>query len=516
MSNNEVGGIDAPVGEPVDSESHSQVRGSSLLLAGRIMSSFIGYVTQILIIRYLAKSDYGAFAYALSMVAVLQAAVQLGMDRGLSRYVPIFDENKDTGSMLGSMTFVGGLTAALGVLVVVGFWGARSFIAGTLIEDPAAVAMLAILIVLVPVDALDNLMVTVLAAFRKTGAIFLRRHVVAPLLKLTAVVLLIQTNSTVEFLAVGYTLAGVLGLLIFGSVLFRYLAGRRREHPRQGMKFPIRDLATFSLPLLSTDLVFMAINASDAALLEWFGSVSDVAALRAVQPTAKLTQLVLTSFGILYIPFVARLYARGHHADVSRRYWQTANWIMILTLPVLVMCLLFNQEFTTRLLGEDYADSAILLGVLAGGYYINAMFGFNGMTLNVYRKIGFLVGINGIALATNIGLNVILIPLYGPLGAAVGTAGTFLVHNLAKQYGLARKTEVTLAGSETWRVYAIVAVVSAIATYAGYGLSLSFSLRVVLFVVLSLSAVAASRNILNVEDTFPGLGRLPLIKYLVK
>ena len=157
----------------------------------------------------------------------------------------------------------------------------------------------------------------------------------------------------------------------------------------------------------------MAINASDAALLEWFGSVSDVAALRAVQPTA-MTLLVLTSFGILYIPFVARLYARGNHADVSRRYWQTANWIMILTLPVLVMCLLFNQEFTTRLLGEDYADSAILLGVLAGGYYINAMFGFNGMTLNVYRKIGFLVGINGIALATNIGLNVILIPRVRP------------------------------------------------------------------------------------------------------
>ena len=59
-------------------------------------------------------------------------------------------------------------------------------------------------------------------------------------------------------------------------------------------------------------------------------------------------------------------------------------------------------------------------------------------------------------------------------------------------------------------------MVAAIAAYAGYGLALSFELRVALFVALSLAAVAASRNILTVEDTFPGLGRIPLIKYLVK
>lgn len=516
MSNNEIGGIDAPAGDGVDSESRSQVRGSSLLLGGRILSSFIGYVTQILIIRYLAKSDYGAFAYALSMVAVLQAAVQLGLDRGLSRYVPIFDETEDTGSMVGAIAFVGGLTAALGAIVVVGFWAARSFIAGNLIEDPVAVSMLAILIVLVPVDALDNLMVTLLAAFRKTGAIFLRRHVVAPLLKLVAVALLIRTNSSVEFLAVGYAVAGFVGLTVFASVLGRYVAGRRADDPDMVMRFPIRDLATFSLPLLSTDLVFMAINATDSILLEFFGSVTDVAALRAVQPTAKLTQLVLTSFGVLYIPFVARLYARGLHSDVSRRYWETANWIMILTLPVLVMCLLFNREFTTRLLGEDYADSAVLLGILAGGYYVNAMFGFNGMTLNVYRKIGFLVGINGIALASNIGLNLFLIPRFGPLGAALGTAGTFLIHNLGKQYGLIRKTEISRAPSSTWRVYGIVAAITGLSIFVGYGTALNLTIRMVLFVLLSLAGVVFSRNILDVEDTFPSLGKLPLIKYLVK
>lgn len=516
MSSNEVGGIDASTGETVDSESRSQVRGSSLLLGGRLLSSAIAYVTQILIIRYLSKSDYGAFAYALSVVAVLQIFVQLGLDRGLSRYLPIYDETKDTGSMIGAITFVGGFTAALGTFIAVLFWAARSLIEGPLIKNPLAVAVLAILIVLVPIEALDNLLVTVLAAFRKTGAIFLRRHVVAPLLKLSAVILLIRTNSSVEFLAFGYAVAGVLGLAVFASVLWRYLAARRLQDPQSGRRFPIRELATFSLPLLTTDLVFMAINASDSILLEFFGSVTDVAALRAVQPTAKLTQLVLSAFGVLYIPYVARLYARGAHDAVSRRYWQTTNWIMVLTLPVLLLCLMFNQELTTRLLGAEYAESATLLGILASGYFVHAMFGFNGMTLNVYRKIGFLVGVNGAALVTNLTLNILLIPRYGPLGAAAGTAGTFVVHNLVKQYGLIRKTDVTGPPASTWRTYGIVLAVVLLATFIGYASDLSLGLRIAAWLVMSVGVLSASKGVLDIDETFPALGRLPLIKYLVK
>lgn len=516
MSNQELGGIDASAGNTVESESRSQVRGSSLLLAGRLLSSGVGYATQILIIRYLSKSDYGAFAYALSVVTVLQAFIQLGLDRGLSRYLPIYDETGDTGSMIGAIRFVGGLTAALGAVIAVGFWAGRSFIEGQLIDDPQTVAVLAVLIILVPTTAFDNLLVTVLATFRKTRAIFLREYVMAPLLKLLAVGLLIRTNSSVQFLAAGYAVAGIVGVAIFVSFIGRYLAGRRAADPTATIHFPIRALATFSLPLLTTDLVFMAINGTDSVLLQFFGSASDVAAIRAVQPTAKFTQLVLQAFGVLYIPYVARLYARGRHQDVSRRYWETANWIMVLTLPVLTLCLLFNQELTTKLLGAEYSDSAVLLGVLAGGYFVNAMFGFNGMTLNVYRKIGFLVSANGFTLVANISLNLLLIPRYGPLGAAMGTAGTFLIHNLAKQYGLIRKTDVSGPPKSSWLIYTIVVLVTACAAFVGYGSDLSLTTRIGIWVVLSLGAVVASRGVLQVEDAFPGLGRIPLIKYLVK
>src|SRR4051794_14892924 len=41
------------------------VRGSSLLLIGRGLTLLITTATQVVIVRYLSKADYGAFAYAL-------------------------------------------------------------------------------------------------------------------------------------------------------------------------------------------------------------------------------------------------------------------------------------------------------------------------------------------------------------------------------------------------------------------------------------------------------------------
>ena len=98
----------------------------------------------------------------------------------------------------------------------------------------------------------------------------------------------------------------------------------------------------------------------------------------------------------------------------------------------------------------------------------------------------------------------------------MGTAGTFLIHNLAKQYGLIRKTDVSGPPKSSWLVYTIVILVTACAAFVGYGSDLSLTTRIGIWVLLSLGAVVASRGVLQVEDAFPGLARIPLIKYLVK
>lgn len=63
-----------------------------MLLVGRFVSLGMNSAVQILIVRYLSKSDYGAFGYALSVVSLASVLVVLGLDKTITRFLPICQE----------------------------------------------------------------------------------------------------------------------------------------------------------------------------------------------------------------------------------------------------------------------------------------------------------------------------------------------------------------------------------------------------------------------------------------
>ncbi|MFN8476217.1 MAG: hypothetical protein U0074_00105 [Kouleothrix sp.] len=55
-----------------------QIRGSSLMLVGRTISMVANSAICVLIVRYLSKANYGAFAYAMSFVTLGQTIATFG------------------------------------------------------------------------------------------------------------------------------------------------------------------------------------------------------------------------------------------------------------------------------------------------------------------------------------------------------------------------------------------------------------------------------------------------------
>src|SRR3954462_1795704 len=76
-----------------------QIRGSSLLLAGRMLSLAVNFATQVLIVRYLSKADFGAFAYGLSIVSLGESLAVLGLDKAIARFLPIYEEHGAYGKL---------------------------------------------------------------------------------------------------------------------------------------------------------------------------------------------------------------------------------------------------------------------------------------------------------------------------------------------------------------------------------------------------------------------------------
>jgi O-antigen/teichoic acid export membrane protein len=493
------------------SASRRLVRSSGLLLSGRFLSMAINFAAQVLIVRHLSQTAYGAFAYAISMISVAQSVVALGFERALVRYLPIDHERRDYGRLFGTMGLALGTVLGLGLLLVAAVQIFHGSLAASGFGDPQARSLMFILVFLVPVQAIDEMLVSLFAVFAHPRSIFLRKHVLAPALRLVVAGALVATGGDVFFLARSYLIAAVAGVVIYIFLLARELSrlGLWQHFDRRTLRLPWAEIFAFTLPLLSTDLVYTVMHAMDVVILEHFHGSADVAALRAVQPAARLNEFVLFSFTLLFSPAAARLFARQDGEGIRDLYWQTAAWIAVLTFPVFVATTVLARPLTVLLFGERYEQSALLLALLACGYYFTSATGLNGLTLRVYGKVRYLVGINVATAAISLMVNLLLIPRFGAAGAAAGTLVALIVHNVLKQTGLGLWTAVGAFDRRYAGVYATIAAAAVAILAIQQLLDPPFPVSVVVAAVASLGVLRASGRMLRVEHTFPELLRLP-------
>lgn len=504
--------------KPLEGEKIStrrNIRGSSLLMGGRFISMGVNYVVQVLIANYLSTTEYGAFAYALSLVALGETIVTLGLDRAVTRFLPIYHERDEYNKLFGTMVMVFSSIITLGVLAILLVQLFQGMLTQS-ISDPRAVALLTIMIVLSPVQALDNILNGLFAVFSKPKAIFFQKYILGPALRLVVVILLVVASSDVMFLAAGYVLSAIVGITIFGAVLWRVLReqGLIARFRLRGIQIPVREVLMFTVPLLASDLVYVVMNTMDAVLLENFHGLESVAAFRVVQPTARFNQLILTSFALLFTPAAARLFARGDREGINNLYWQNAVWVAIISFPIFAVTFSLAQP-VTELLYPKYPESGVFLSLLSFGYYVNAATGQNGLALKVIGKLRYIVVIDIAAAFINLAVNLTLIPRYGAFGAAIGTTSTLLIFNVLKQIGL-RGTGIKVFDMEYARVYGVILL-------ATFGLLAIQSLLappiVVSFVVaalVSLIVLTLNRKELRLEQTFPELMRFAPVRWLFR
>jgi O-antigen/teichoic acid export membrane protein len=310
--------------------------------------------------------------------------------------------------------------------------------------------------------------------------------------------------------------SGALGVALYSVMLYRMLRSERLlEHFSLGtIEVPAREVLSFTVPLLTSDLVYMAMNTSDVIMLGHFGGAADVAAFRAVTPAATLNQLVMTSFTLLFTPLAARMFARNDHEGINRLYWQTAIWIAVLSFPIFALTFSLAKPVTETLFGSRYADSATYLALLSFAYYFNAALGFNGLTLKVFGRLRYIVSINIFVAVVNVGINLLLIPRYGALGAAIGTCGTLILHNILKQAGLLLGTGVRLFQRRDLAVYAAIAVAAAVLLAVQIIFSPPVYVGFAFAGLASVAVVAVGRKSLRAAETFPELMRFRVARLI--
>jgi O-antigen/teichoic acid export membrane protein len=505
----------APINDDSPTATKEHIRGSSLLLTGRGVALGLNFVVQVLTVRYLSKADYGAFAYALVLLSLATSLSACGLDKAVSRFVSIYRERQDSARVLGTAILATGFALFVGVLLASLVYGLSGQYSGLLQVDSTALDLLLILALIIPIEALDRVLAGLTSALIGAKAIFVRRYLAGPGLKLLAVVTTMVLGGSVTMLAVGYAAAACVGVAIYLAAVWRAV-GFAQFAQAGRLRIPIREVLQFALPLFASDVLWLFRGAIAVLLLEYFHATTGVAAFRAVVPVAGLIKVVFDSFQVLYTANAARLFARADGVGMNSLYWQTAAWITLLTFPVFLLCFSLAEPLTIALFGQRYADSASILSILSLGYYVNIALGFNALTLTVYGKVKRVMLIDLTSGGTLVALCMLLIPLYGALGAALATAGTLIFHNILNQTLLLSLGDIELFPRRHLVLYGTVAAVAG----GLWGIQTTFDPPLVVGIAFAALASLAvwrfNRGVIDVGDVFPEVARLRLLRRLAR
>lgn len=493
--------------------STAHVRGSALLSLGRVVSLLFTVTTQILIVRALSKGDYGVFGYALALTSATRVLLSLGQNRNLSRSLALAEERGDAARLFGALVLVTGTILASSTVVLLAMLLGHDALAGSVLGAESALLTLSILLLLAPMEALDQVFVSLFAVFSRPTTIFFRKYVLTPLLRLCVVVAVILLDGGLVPLAIGYVGTQLLGLLLYLFLVRRLLRDRGLLGVKREPRFvlPFRETFAFSLPLLTTELVVLSFHSGNVLLLGSLAGAASVAAYYAVYSSARLTSFLSSSFETLYLPTASRLFARGDRGGVRDAYWHTAAILVVTSLPVFLMTVPFAEQTTVTLLGERYRSSAPVLALLASGYYLNACFGFNALTLQVYGRVRRLLVTNLVVAVLNIAVSAALIPRLGAVGVGVGVLAGWTTANLLNQSALRSTLGTSFVDRAHRPVYLRVAVAVAVAFAVDALLDPHFVVALTVGAVLSLAVLGACRNELRLRETFPELARVPLV-----
>jgi len=502
----------------MNTEATGHIRGSTVLLSGRMISLGLNLLTQVLIVRALSKADYGAFAYALAFVSAARTVVSLGHHQALTRFFALYEEQRRYDKLLGTFVMEVGTVLVTGLVLFLVVLGLQDTLTGTLVDDPDAMAILVILVLLAPLEALDRMFEGAFAVFTSPRAIFVRKYILTPGLRLAVVTYLLLGDASVEFLAAGYVVTGAIGVTVYTLMLVRALRNRGllAHFSLRSMTMPFREVFSFALPLLSTELVAISMTTVSVALLGYFRDTEAVALYRAIFPAARLNQLVFFTFILLFVPLATRMFARGDREGIRAAYWQTAAWLAVFTFPIFALTGPLAEPTTVTLFGDRYEDSAPLLAILACGYYFNAALGFNAMTLQIYGRLRYVLGVNLVTAVLNIALSLALIPELGATGVAIANAAALVCQNLLFQAGLGRGIGLPLFEWRYARLYAVIVGVAGALAAVQLTLGPPTVVAVLLAIVASLAVLVANRGLLELDATFPELQRVPFLARLTR
>lgn len=406
-------------------------------LLGSFTNKGLTFLLQVIVSRIYGPGYYGFFVTGLLIVHIMQTLSSLGVQKGGMRFLAIAHENADSVAMRSIFQFSVMVPLCFGLVVGISSYFLAPVIASSCFKNPQLEATIRLFSFSIPFFALLRTAADLTRAFKTAKYAVIVEDLLFPIINILAFLCLHSFGYGFFSAIQSFILANVvcsLVITIMGFNLLRHFSG----HEPGGEKFEIqthglwRQILQFSLPLLPMGLLLIVNSSVDIIMLNMFTSASEVGKYAAAARLVMLFALITLPMKLIFAPMIASQHGKNGGGKAEMLYKTSCRWMLFLNLPVFTL-LLIAREPLMMIFGQEYAASGpVVLGFLLIGALFASFAGVAGdmltMTGNQHLELACMSG----GLALNIYLNLLIIPRYGVIGAAIATMVSSIVTDFSR------------------------------------------------------------------------------------
>jgi len=394
---------------------------AALVIIGGVFSAAGTLLERVIIGNILSPAAYGEVSIALTIMSVSVTVCLLGLSQGIPRYISRFEATEKKRGVWVSGILVSFFAA---LVVAVLLYLNADFLATHLFERANATRLVRLFAVALP--CVTGLLIGVSGVRGMENTIYktYTKDLLYPFFRIVLVTVLLIFGFGVMAAGYAYIVAAAISFVVAHLLLNNLfpLIGR--------FELRVRELMRFSLPLVIATLLASLLLRTDTVMLGYFRESFEVGQYSAAYPLGRGMLILLSSFGFMYLPLASSLDAEGKRDEIDAIYATTTKWVYIGTFPAFVTMVFFSEDLLRIFFGAKYTPGGIALTILAVGFFSNAIGGRNRETLSALGHTRYVLLSNSIAFVLNITLNLVLIPRYGFVGAAVASAMSIIFLNI--------------------------------------------------------------------------------------
>jgi len=391
---------------------------ASITYIGLVAGNIFRYLFTILLARWVGVEYLGIYSLGNAVTRLTEVIGKAGLDSGVLRFVSHHRGKSQEHAARSSIRSALKIGFVFSIIIMIIQIALSGWLAFAIFKSNALLKTLLIINAI----SLPFSIITLIAAWSTQGFQIMKYKVIvtdifAPIILLISMVLLYFSLSAEAALYYPLLISAVISCFTIMYFLKKISGVSIKSIISSKVDFKI---LYFSSPLMMVAVIGTFMHWLDVTMLGYFTNSETVGLYYPAARTAGLLRSVLLAFISIFSPMMSQFYAQKNAAGMENLYHLVTRWIFTVSVPILILLLMFPSKFML-LFGPEYMSGSNTLIILSVAVFMQAIMGIGSpaLTMTGHPKVNLVNSI--VAVIINVILNIILIPKYGLEGAAWAT-----------------------------------------------------------------------------------------------